>query len=319
MQLIAKPLFAAITAVMVMSCGGGGGGDDDLPTAGNSGDGTLTLGFGDAPVDDLVEVNLTVTAIEFGGDDGSTSEEAVDVVELDVPREINLLDYQNGDFFDLLVGENVVAGDYEWIRLRLDYESSPPSVLVRGESIARPLDIPSGEQTGLKLNGGGVLTIENNGEHHYGIDLDLHRSIIQTGNGGYKLKPSYRLIDIEDSYSISGRVLTDVPAGCTGAIYVFRGDVTPDDIENPDDGEVIDGLDDSDAVEPLFVTVLDGTTTNGASYTLNNVAAGTYTLAFTCDSDEDDLDEDNDLNVVFRGTPVVVEVEDSDLTNIDIE
>lgn len=316
MQLIAKPLFAAITAAMVISCGGGGGGNDDLPTAGNGGEGTLTLGFGDAPVDDLQEVNLTITAVEFGGDDGSTSEDAVDVVELDVPREINLLDYQNGDFFDLLVGEDVVAGNYEWIRLRLDYtDGSAPEVLVRGESIPRPLDIPSGEQTGLKLHGGGVLSVENNGDHHYGIDLDLHRSIIQTGNGGYKLKPSYRLINIEDSYSISGRVLVDAPIGCNAAIYVFRGDVTPDDIENPDDGQTVPGVDEADTVEPLFVTVQD----NATNYTVNNVAPGTYTVAFTCDAEDDELDEDNDQDVVFLGAPVVVEVEDTDLTNVDIE
>lgn len=316
MKMIVKPLFAAVTALLVISCNGGG--DNDSAIAGGGGRGTLTLDFGDAPVDDLVEVNLTVTAVEFGGDDGSTSEDAVDVVELSTPREINLLDWQNGDFYNLLNGEEVKSGDYEWVRLRLDYEDNPPEVLVRGEAIPRPLDIPSGEQTGLKLHGGGVLSIDSDGEHHYAIDLDLHRSLILTGSGTYKLKPSYRLIDIDNSYSISGQVLGSVPVGCNGAIYVFRGDVIPDDIENPDDGETVPGVNSDDTVEPEAVVVLDGTISSGASYTVNNLAAGTYTLAFTCDAEDDNLDEDNDDSVDFIGAAIVEDL-DRDLTNVDIE
>lgn len=320
MKMILKPLLATTTAFLVISCNGGGGGDDDTPLAGGGGQGTLTLDIGDAPVDNVSEVNLMVTAVEFGGKDGSTSDDADQVIELDAPQQINLLDWGNDEFFNLMSGVEVEAGDYEWVRLRLDYDANPPEVLVAGEAFARPLDIPSGEQTGLKLHGNGVLSIEGDGEHHYAIDIDLHRSLLLTGSGSYKLKPSYRLIDLDNTYSISGNVLTGVPGGCTGAIYVFRGDVTPDDIENPDDDETIEGTDSDDAVEPAFVSVLDGTVSSGASYTLHNLAAGTYTLAFTCDAENDELDEDNDDpdEFSFLGYTVVENL-DSDLTNVEID
>jgi len=312
MRMFLKALAATWSAVIVVACGSGGG-DDDLPGVNTNSTGVLTLEIGDAPVDNLQEVTLTVTAIEFGGDQGSTSEEAVDTVEIDPPREVNLLDFQNGTFYTLLDGVDVIEGDYEWIRLRLDYDDNPPYVVEKRSSTKFDLDIPSGEQTGLKLHGEN-LVIDGSGEHHYAIDIDLHRSLLQTGAGAYKLKPSYRLIDFDaTTFSISGQISLVRPIGCNGAVYVYKGNVEPDDIENPDDGETVSGTNSSDSVEPFIVTVIESAT----SFTINNLAAGTYTLAFTCDVDEDELDEDNDGTVVFLGDPELVNLS-SDVTNIVI-
>lgn len=313
MHIFLKSLTLACAAALLAACNGGGGDDDD-PALSTGGDGVLTLDIGDAPVDNLQEVNITVTAIEFGGDEGSTSDEAADVIELDSPVTVNLLEYQNGDFFNLLDTVDVSEGEYSWIRLRLDYDDRPPEVLEKNSLNYKSLDIPSGEQTGLKLQGGGTLVIDGSEDHHYAIDIDLHRSLIQTGNGDYKLRPTYRLIDLNgEVFSISGAIDVNREIGCNGAIYVFKGNVTPDDIENPDDGESVSGVTSEDTVEPEIVVVVGSLTT----YEINNLTAGTYTLAFTCDVDEDELDEDNDGTVVFLGREVVTNAT-STMTNVDI-
>lgn len=310
MRMFLKALAATWSAVIVVACGNGSG-DDDLLGVNTNSEGVLTLEIGDAPVDNLDQVNITITAIEFGGDQGSTSDEAVDVVELDSPTTVNLLDFQNGEFFNLLDAVDVIEGDYEWIRFRLDYKDNPPNVVEKTSFAMKDLEIPSGEQTGLKLHGDGTLVINGSEEHHYAIDIDLHRSLIQTGNGTYKLKPSYRLIDLRgETFSVSGQVDVNRPIGCNGAIYVYEGSVTPDDIENMDDGETVSGR---DTVEPFIVTVIGSATT----YTVNNLSAGSYTLAFTCDVDDDAPDEDNDDTVVFLGDTPVTNLT-NDRTNVDI-
>lgn len=313
MRMFLKAMAATWSAVIVVACGNGSG-DDDLLGLNTISDGVLTLEIGDAPVDNLDQVNITITAIEFGGDQGSTSDEAVDIVELDSPTTINLLEFQNGEFYNLLDSVDVQEGDYEWIRFRLDYDDNPPNVVEKTSFAVKDLEIPSGEQTGLKLHGGENLVINGGDDHHYAIDIDLHRSLIQTGSGTYKLKPSYRLIDLgSDTFSISGEINLSRPIGCNGAIYAYKGNVTPDDIENPDDGETVSGTDSSDSVEPFIVTVIGSSTT----YTVNNLTTGTYTLAFTCDVEDDALDEDNDATVDFLGEATVTNLT-TDRTNVDI-
>lgn len=313
MHMFLKAMAATGSALILVACGNGSG-DDDLLGVNTNSEGVLTLDIGDAPVDNLDQVNITITAIEFGGDQGSTSDEAVDVVELDSPTTVDLLEFQNGVFYNLLDAVDVIEGEYEWIRFRLDYEDNPPNVVEKTSFAVKELEIPSGEQTGLKLHGDGTLVINGSEEHHYAIDIDLHRSLIQTGSGTYKLKPSYRLIDLGgDTFSVSGQVNVSRPIGCNGAIYVYKGSVTPDDIENADDGETVSGIDSSDSVEPFIVTVIGSSTT----YTVNNLTTGTYTLAFTCDVEDDATDEDNDDTVIFLGEASVTNLT-SDRTNVDI-
>lgn len=311
MRMFLKAMAVTWSAVIVVACSGGGGEDD--PGVSTSFDGTLTLQMGDAPVDNVKEVNITVSAIEFGGKDGSTSDVAVDTVEIDPPKTFNLLDYpnQSGEFFTLLDSEEVDAGEYSWVRLKLD-EDNPPEV-VDNDNDTFELSIPSGAQTGLKLHGSGTLSIDSGDTHQYAIDLDLHQSLKLTGAGVYKLKPSYRLIDLDNVFSVSGQINVTLPGSCNGAVYVYKGNVEPDDIENPDDGSTISGTNSDDSVEPFIVEVLE----SDFSYTIDHLPGGIYTFAFTCDVDADDPDEDNDDEVSFLGEATVTISGDTSNVSID--
>lgn len=310
--MILKTLAVTWSAMIVVACGGGDGEGDTSLTASDGSAGTVTLEMGDAPVDNLTAVNLTITAIEFGGDDGSTSDIASDTFEVPFPQEFNLLDYQNGEYFTLFDSVKVDSGDYAWVRLILDPNNPPEVVEQDGDRFT--LSIPSGAQTGLKLSGSGTFLVTGNDTHHYAIDLDLHRSLKQTGNGTYKLKPSYRLVDLDaNTWTLSGSIGLTPPVGCNGAIYVYRGNVIADDIENPDDGTTISGTDTADSVEPYIVKVIGSTRV----YSIENLSTGTYTVAYTCDVEADSPDEDNDSQVDFLGSKSVTV--SGDMSNIVID
>lgn len=83
----------------------------------------------------------------------------------------------------VLVNElTMPAGDVEQFRLIL----GPNNLIVIG-GIAYPLKVPSGEQTGLKIN-------LNESIHFVNfitviLDFDPNHQIVEQGNGGYILKP----------------------------------------------------------------------------------------------------------------------------------
>jgi hypothetical protein len=152
--------------------------------------------------------------------------------------------------------------------------------------------VPSGAESGLKLNRG--FTLPADGSVALTIDFDLRKSIHappgQKGSTaectqGYLMRPTLRIVDDANVGAIAGTVDSAlVTADCKPKVYVFSGSgVTPDDIEEttaaPD-------------VDPLLVANVD--VQNGAtSYTYKAafLPPASYTVAFTC-SDDDPTDDD---------------------------
>jgi hypothetical protein len=66
------------------------------------------------------------------------------------------------------------------------------------------LTIPSGMQSGLKLNRG--FDVPAGGSADFTIDFDLHKSVHMTGSGSYMLRPTLRMVDNIMVGSISGTV-----------------------------------------------------------------------------------------------------------------
>jgi len=113
-------------------------------------------------------------------------------------------------YFDLLLltnGASAVLGDtsltpgkYTQIRLIIGEGS-----YVIDQGVKHDLEIPSGSQTGLKLTH--QFTIESGKLYELILDFNVDKSIIITGNGKYKLKPTIRVMPMVISGSISGQVL----------------------------------------------------------------------------------------------------------------
>ena len=115
----------------------------------------------------------------------------------------------------LLDGEQIQAGEYEWMRLKVNADPN-----VAGDSYITidgaqcELRIPSGDETGLKLIRGftiGVGTITD-----FTVDFDLRQSIVQppgqhtsvpTCDGqAFLLKPVLRVVDNLQVGTITGTV-----------------------------------------------------------------------------------------------------------------
>ncbi len=128
------------------------------------------------------------------------------------PAVYDLLQFMGGK--DTLVAEgDIPAGYYSQMRL---YIGSGSHVVVNGVSI--PLEIPSGPQSGLKLNI--QSTIVAGVQYVLVLDFDAARSIVVTGNGRYLLKPVIQTVALSISGSLSG---VASPASARPTVWAIIG------------------------------------------------------------------------------------------------
>lgn len=180
--------------------------------------GHVNIRLTDAP-GDFEQVNLVVTGVAI-----HRSGDAWETLKGDTTT-YDLLQLRNGASVVLADGD-VPAGHYTQIRLLLGEGSH---VVVGG--VAYPLEIPSGFQTGYKLVG--EFDLPAGGAVGLTLDFDAARSIVRTGNGSYKLKPTVRLIVTDLAGRIIGRLL---PEGAHASVYAIQGADTLQSTESGTDG-----------------------------------------------------------------------------------
>ncbi|MDH4105353.1 MAG: DUF4382 domain-containing protein, partial [Gammaproteobacteria bacterium] len=193
----------ALALAVLAGCGGGGGDSSGAKT------GTLRLGLTDAPVDQADAVVVQFTGVEFKPKDGVAFSR-----DFTTPKTLDVLALQGTARAMLLDGETVPAGEYEWMRLKVNADPAQRDsyVTIGGEECE--MRIPSGAETGLKLVRGftvGVGTITD-----FTIDFDLRKSVVQppgqradatSCNGQmYMLKPALRIVDNLQVGTITGTV-----------------------------------------------------------------------------------------------------------------
>lgn len=277
-------ILSLVSTLVLTACSGGSSSDGMGGRSGNQ-KGLLTLGVTDAAVDDIKEVWIKFTEIVLKPENGPSI-----TFEFDSPLSVNLLDLQGSLSMDFFNNELVDAGKYNWIRLGVlaKQDGMMDSYVVLKDESVHELFIPSGAQTGLKINT--AFTVDPMSSVFMTVDFDLRRSIV-IASGEYHLKPVLRLINDDESDSIVGSVASDLTTGVncsdalpeTGnAVYLFAG---PD--ANFDD---IDGTD----PEPVTTALLSmNTETGNFDYEIGFIPVGDYTLAFTCMADLDDPEADD--------------------------
>lgn len=188
----------------------------------DAGTGTLKVSLTDAPANfEQVNIEVLQVLVNKDGDADDTTGTGWEAIMSD-SIVVNLLDYQNGATLELGEAE-LEAGRYNQIRLLLGNDNN---VVVDGETI--PLKTPSAQQSGYKLNV--QADVEAGQVYDLVIDFDASQSIVQTGNGGFILKPVLRTVDLQEQASISGTVL---PLEAEPYVYAIMGEDTvgtqPDD------------------------------------------------------------------------------------------
>ena len=264
----------------------------------NQSTGLVTLNITDAPVDeaDAVVVQFSSVTLKSAGNDDL-------LFKFDTPKSIDLLALQGVASQSLIENVEIPAGKYNQIRLGVNAEfDDVMDSYITIDSVDYELRVPSGSQSGLKINtpftvaaGSNEISIADDNAV-YTIDFDLRKSIVNPGGQpGYFLKPVLRLVQNIYTGSVSGSVDSNLLIGnncsdadpLTGnAVYLFSGaGVSPDDF-------------DQIGVEPVTTSLVSFDIDDGAySYEIGYLAEGNYTLAFTCAADLDD--ENDNANVVF--------------------
>ncbi|WP_162127778.1 DUF4382 domain-containing protein [Flavobacterium phycosphaerae] len=161
---------------------------DDSSSSGNY---TYKVRMTDAP-GPYSEVNVDIQSVQVIGTNGQA-------VTLNTNAGIyNLLDFTNG--VDTLIASSTLSSA-EVSQIRLILGSNNTVVL---DGVSYPLSTPSAEQSGLKLLVN--QTLEADVDNSILIDFDANTSVIQTGNGTYKLKPVLRTVVTAITGNIEGNI-----------------------------------------------------------------------------------------------------------------
>jgi hypothetical protein len=286
-----RALVLGASALLLSACIGDGGS--------GGGTGQLSLSVTDAPVDEADAVVVTFTGVTLKPESG----EAVEF-DFEEPRQIDLLALTGSDSELLLDAETVPAGRYEWIRLKvLSSRTSADHTYIEIDGAPRPLWVPSGDQTGLKLVSG--FTVPVNAHADFTVDFDLRKAVNKPDSAAFRdtyfLRPALRLVDNTATGALAGSIHPQVIAdaqgereACFPAVYVYDGNVTePTDVGGPEDRE------------PVTSTVVsietEGEQAGYGSYEVGFLTAGHYLPVFTCDADLDDPElYDNETETVVR-------------------
>ena len=303
-----KALVVTAAVALLAACGGGGDDSDKAKT------GTLKLGITDAPVDHAREVVVQFTGVELKPVNGAPF--SLEIKE--GPKSFNLLSLTGNNRAMLVDGVEIPAGDYEWVRLKVNADPNVGGdsyVVLDSTGEQCEVRIPSGDQTGLKLVRG--FTVAVGAITDFTIDFDVRRSLVAPpgqktivntcGNQAFLLKPVLRMVNNLQVGSISGSVdMSLAAARCAssstppypGNVYLF-GPVAADAADDsvmPDD---YDGVT-TDGADAIASARVDGATGN---YTIGFVVPGRYKVAYTCDSDDVDVDADTDATEEVLFTP----------------
>jgi hypothetical protein len=324
-------MTAGLLAAFLVTAGCGSSGSDvaDEDAVLQSGSGKISIFITDAPVDEAAAVVIAMTEFEFKavGD-----EPPFRVAVEGAPRQLNLIDFTDGAAAIIIDGEEVPAGDYEWMRIYFDESLS--FVQLETDGTMYPLFIPSGAQTGYKLVSG--FSVPLNDDVSYMLDFDVRKSLIEPPGLGvvngvrtFLLKPAVRLMNVADTGGVTGTVdmsLVDImndrcllaePPLTGNAVYAFEGaDATLDDEADADEPS-------DDIAGPLTSDVVDlNVETGDYEYHLAYLLPGPYTLAFTCSAmadgaTDDDYPAPSESGFDFDAT-INVEIVSNELKTCDI-
>jgi len=289
-------LFASVTA----SIGGCGCGFDC--NNGNNRDATtlLSLGFSDAAPEDLKQVIIEVDSITFrrsGAEDvvvDSFTITELDLIEADT-FQIDLLQYRGRNQLLVIDDLEMGRGTYSEILIRvLDGDINLSYVQEADDSVVE-LNAPA---AGLSLPG---MTLSAD-KQQFTVEFSLAQSLrFQASSDSYLLATDgIRVEDNATAASLTGRVdnaLFDEVSPCDekedpergNRIYLYQGIGLPDsqlaDVFTTSSATTVP----DDAQAPFTVAaLLENTLIDSWEYAFGFLPAGDYTMAFACDTADDD-------------------------------
>jgi hypothetical protein len=226
---------------------------------------TISLRLTDDPaIYDAVWIEVVSAKIKYQNEN-----ENVGWVDLDnfIPGKYNILNYCNGKD-TLLVSTEIAAGTISQINLILGNQNF---VDIDGKSY--DLQTPSASTSGLKLNVHEVF--ESGVEKQIWLDFNADKSIVETGNGKYQLKPVIKTYTTSSSGAIKGTVN---PKEALPYVFIVNGTDTIGTSADPNGYFLIGGVPGGtytvqfDPIDPYLNKSVDGVSlTNGTTTDLGEV------------------------------------------------
>lgn len=225
-------LLAALAfgVVALVGCDSAGTEEDET-----SAGGTVNVQLTDAPLDGVVEAHVTIEEVVLVGEEGRFTLS-------DETQEFDLLELQNGVTADLADAE-VPEGEYEQLRLILGEEAT----LVFDDGSETNLKVPSGPQTGIKINLPDFEIDEDADAADIVIDFDAAKSFVKAGKSGkWIFKPTLKAKTIalngenlDEDAEITGRITGTDTSGVT--VEGFRFPLTDDtDVEGAESAAALE-------------------------------------------------------------------------------
>lgn len=305
-------LAVAMSASLLSLSGCGGSGSSQTDGVDNirgadSGSGYVSFSITDGPVDEANQVVVEFTGISIKQADGEVFE-----FIFEEPKSIDLLDLQGSISESLIENQELPAGDYEWVRLMVnaEFDDVLDSFIELSDGSQLEMRIPSGSQTGLKLNRG--FTVLPGLAANFTIDFDLRKSVVMPkGQKGAFLKPTLRIVDNLVAGTLSGSVSSELilqecgaEAASFGAVYVFEGEnAEPVDVQGVE----------TDPMASAMVNFME----DSYGYEVGFLPAGNYTVAYTCGSNMDDPEAVDELMFVGADS-VAIEADAHTVKDFDV-
>jgi hypothetical protein len=242
-------------------------------------DGTLTADLAtDPPADTAIRsVQVNLLGLELRKGDGTST-----TLEFNSGELVDLMDLRGGDPMRLFTNEDLPVGSYTGVRLLFDKDVGDNAVTNRDGDA--PLVLADGAYAAVDFS----VEDQQSSSERLSLMLDLRQSLsFDKSRDEYTLKPLLRSVPAGDAARIEGVVTTVCPLGTLPvpgeAVYLFAGTgVSPDDLDGA-------------KAEPFATTSVVRSATTALVYSLRFLPAGDYTLALTCNGNEDELGVDDDL------------------------
>lgn len=237
-----------LSALTLAGCG-----SSDTPQS------NLSVDITDAPATGVTAVNIYITSVEL--------KQNSDTFTFEINDTIDLLTLQGSESAPLISDVSLPEGQYQYIRLALDLDQSNVHV---GDAI-HALNIPSANQSGLKLNSPFILSA--NGNANFTLDFDVAKSL-SLNSQGYQMRPTIRIVDNSVVSHIRGTVAAEIITSCNPAsVYVFD-----------DDEDFSDMSDTSGPITSAIVSYNDET--DNYKYEIGFLESSAYNLFLVCGEDD---------------------------------
>lgn len=263
----------------------------------------LELQLSATPRSDLAQVVLSIEAVQLRDAEGR-------VERLDVDLEpVDLLRLTPGRRLVLVDGRELEEGRYESLRLLVDADESYVTRRDGGRLELTAFD--EGDFAPL------ALTLEEGDRATRVVDLELRFSLAdrEDEDGGYAFDPQLSVIDPETAASLGGRIPAAQveSSACRGdrplteglAVYLFSGREAVPRERNRAGGPLLSA--------PVLASALG----DGYRYRFPLLPPGDYTVALTCEADEDDPFEAGETLAFEDPVSVTLEAEEEAVEDLD--